>query len=295
MQKIVISSIGIVSLLVIPVAAQENDVKKAAQTLENLVVSEIQTKVETEARELENDTLKSLDVDLSVNDGEFAGEITGGVKLSESADNFTFTQLTAGQFDTRTTVNIGLGNRLIISDNTAILGGNIFVDYEFQSKHSRVGLGFEYITNTGSLRTNYYKGLSDTKVYKGVEEKALDGVDVKYSYRFDTKYQPEVFLRGFQWKGDAGYKENGIETGVNLKLSDSLSFSIAGRDDNKGDATFNAGIIYSIPLGEPRKPSIAATNNLPKTLNRELLYQPVQRENRIRKSQGKLGIVMTTF
>lgn len=56
--KIVISSIGIVSLLVIPVAAQENDVKKAAQTLENLVVSEIQTKVETEARELENDTLK---------------------------------------------------------------------------------------------------------------------------------------------------------------------------------------------------------------------------------------------
>lgn len=66
-----------------------------------------------------------------MNDGEFAGEITGVVKLSESADNFTFTQLTAGQFDTRTTVNIGLGNRLIISDNTAILGETSLLTMSF--------------------------------------------------------------------------------------------------------------------------------------------------------------------
>jgi hypothetical protein len=295
MKKIVTSSATVLSLAIVSAFAQETETKTATNAITNLAIGKIESIVSSEAQKLEDEVLKSISVDLSVNDGEVGGEITGVVKLTESDDSFTFTQLTAGQFDSRTTVNIGLGNRIIISDRSAILGGNIFLDYEFKSKHSRAGLGFEYITNTGSLRANYYNGLSGTKVYKGIEEKALDGADLKYSYRFEGKYNPEVFVRGFQWKGDAGYKENGLEAGVNLEIARGLRLSMSGRDDNKGDATFNAGIVYSIPLGEIPESKVPKASQSSNIVSRELLYQPVQRENRIRKSQVKMGIVMTTF
>jgi hypothetical protein len=295
MKKVITSSVAVFSLAIVSAFAQETETKTATDVLTNLAIGKIENVVSNEAQKLEDKTLKSLSVDLSVNDSEFGGEITGVVKLSESDNSFTFTQLTAGQFDSRTTVNIGLGNRIIVSDRSAILGGNIFLDYEFKSQHSRAGLGFEYLTNTGSLRANYYNGLSGTKVYNSIEEKALDGADLKYSYHFEGIYNPEVFVRGFQWKGDAGYKENGLEAGVNLQIARSLKLSMSGRDDNKGDATFNAGVVYSIPLGELPDSNVKSTSQSSKNVSRELLYQPVQRENRIRKSQVKLGIVMATF
>ena len=65
MQKIIIASVGIISALVIPVVAQESDSQKATQTLESVVVGELTTKLGSEAKKLESETLKRLDVDLS--------------------------------------------------------------------------------------------------------------------------------------------------------------------------------------------------------------------------------------
>ncbi|SMN15943.1 hypothetical protein CRYPA_1891 [uncultured Candidatus Thioglobus sp.] len=81
--------------------------------------------------------------------------------------------------DRRNTINLGLGKRILVEDDKAIIGANVFVDYETSSKHKRTSLGLEYQRSNFSATANKYWALSDKKTINGSTEEALDGHDVK--------------------------------------------------------------------------------------------------------------------
>src|SRR5512135_584915 len=94
-----------------------------------------------------------------------------------------FTQLRAASnqvFDERrTTLNLGVGYRKLLANNTALAGVNLFYDIETKYKLKRWSLGGELRWNAFDLYANKYYGISDwTVTNSGAEEKPLDGYDV---------------------------------------------------------------------------------------------------------------------
>ena len=176
-----------------------------------------------------------------------------------------------------------------MSDNeTWLYGANLFLDNEISSGHKRWGLGAETLSNTVSVRANYYKALTDTRIFKGISETALDGFDYTLSFKSDFTYNPEIYARGYNWSDGADFKERGTEAGVNLTLSERLSLNIATDDSNRTSSVTKGILTYSFPFNEQQKLESIKVN---KNSMRPFLYSPVKRENRIRKKRLVLGLV----
>lgn len=292
MLKRVILTASALSLLAVPVTGEESDTDKVKKTVKDGVIGHIQGFVGGLGDRLESDNLKHVDLSLVEEDWVVGGEATAVIRLDETGNRSTFSQLTASRLDGRTTANIGLGVRQLSDSEEEIYGGNVFYDHEFSGKHARVGIGLEYLTSSGSLRANHYMRASGEKTYKGVKEKALNGTDLKYSYAFDALYQPVVSYRAFRWKGDGGYKLKGREAGVSLSFSERLSLTLSNMDDDKSKAENKTKLTYSLRLAGDSADDQADAG--PQSV-RHMLYTPVQRENRIRKSRIVLGLVMSTY
>jgi uncharacterized UPF0146 family protein len=63
-------------------------------------------------------------------------------------------------YSRRTTINLGIGHRLLVEDDMAIVGINVFTDYETKSRHRRLSLGLEYQRTNFSANINKYHMLS---------------------------------------------------------------------------------------------------------------------------------------
>lgn len=292
MLKRIILTASALSLLTVPVIGGESDTDKVKQTAKDGIIDRIQGFVGGLGDRLESDSIKHVDLSLVEEDWVVGGEATAVIRLDETGNRATFSQLSASRLDGRTTANVGIGIRQLSDDEEQIYGGNLFYDHEFSGKHARFGVGLEYLTSSGSLRANHYMRSSGEKIYKGVREKALNGTDLKYSYAFDTLYSPVVSYRAFRWKGDAGYKLKGREAGVTLSFSERLALTLSNRDDDKSNAENKAKLTYSLKLASDSAGQVADSG--PQSV-RHMLYTPVQRENRIRKSRIVLGLVMGTY
>ena len=293
MMKRIFISASVLSLAALPVIGQESDTDKVKDTAKSTFFGKLQNFVAGFGDGLEGDRLKHLDLSLVEEDWVVGGEATAVIGLGEEDGRATFSQLSASRVDGRTTANIGLGVRQLTEDETALYGGNVFYDHEFSAKHARVGIGLEYLTASGSLRANHYMRSSGEKTYRGIKEKAMTGTDVKYSYAFDARYKPVVAYRAFQWKGDGGYKVKGGEASVKLSFSDQVSMVLSRRDDDKSKAESKARLTYSIAFAKLAGEENAGASNAKSVRN--MLYVPVERENRIRKTKVVLGVVMSTF
>jgi len=79
---------------------------------------------------------------------------------------------------------------------------------------------------------------------------------------------------------------------VTLSFSERLSLTLSNRDDDKSKAENKAKLTYSLKLASDDMEDVADAG--PQSV-RHMLYKPVQRENRIRKSRIVLGLVMSTY
>jgi hypothetical protein len=165
------------------------------------------TTVESSINEFANDAANSFgkgNTEVSISNIE-SGNLSYSIKtikplttLNKDAKSLIFTQgsVASGENngDRRTTINLGFGKRILIEDNKAILGANVFYDYETISKHERASLGVEYKRSNFSAAANNYWGLSDEMTIDGVKEQALNGYDVKLSGQ--VPYTPWATLKG---------------------------------------------------------------------------------------------------
>ena len=286
------------SISVLSVSAiAEGDTDKVVQTGKDAAMSKVDQLAGDYANDLVGGRLKHLEVSITEDEWKMGGEALAVIGLSETDDSVTFTQISTNRRHERTTINAGIGYRQLTSDESAIIGVNAFGDSEINTGHQRAGLGLEYLSLSGSLHFNHYARISGEKTVKGVVEKAMSGEDLAYSYTFvDQPFTPSVSVRGFRWRGDGGYKVSGNEIGVGLSITDNVRLDIFRKDETKAKVETRGQLSYVLNLGsdagEQEGGAIGVSQD--KTRLKQMMYQPVKRQNHIKKTTVNLGIVFTT-
>ena len=154
----------------------------------------------------------------------------------------------------RITVNLGVGHRLLVENDMAIAGINVFTDYESKSKHKRISLGLEYQRANFSANINKYHVFSDEKLVNSVkEERARSGYDVKLSGQ--APYLPWAKIKGtyYYWDAKAGSDIKGNILGVDIEITPSVSFELGQENNNTMDATSYGKLTVKLPLGNKQK------------------------------------------
>ena len=244
-----------------------------------------------------NDRLKYLSLSLGYNEGTAQLEGMSVYGLNETQDWFIFNQTSLVNYDDRTALNFGLGARHINDSDTVILGVNAFHDYEFGSKHRRAGLGAEALTSIFQLRANYYKALTDERPYEGINEQALDGHDVKLTYELPYFYASDIYFLASHWYDGDGFRTSTDEFGVSAEVAPNLHLKLASSRTDGDETDVSASITYRIVLGARPDPRVKRDGIWRFALEpvRDMLYQPVERENRIIKTSRTFGVTVTGY
>lgn len=214
-------------------------------------------------------------------------------------NQFPFAQIGINEYDSRTTLNLGGGYRVLSEDELWMLGGNVFYDHEFPDDHQRGSVGVEFVSSPFRLNANRYFGISGYKSDRdGGEAKPLGGYDIKADVALP--YFPGAFLtlNQFKWKGEDGAADlKGKDYGVKGHLTDEISVEVYRRNYDSeaiSDST-RARINFEWNLGYELTPfyEIASTPFVvrPVKLDR---YRMVERENRIVK-QKKFAVTASAL
>jgi hypothetical protein len=141
--------------------------------------------------------------------------------------------------DERTLLNAGIGFRTLVNNNNAILGANLFHDYEFDEGHQRGSFGVEYLSNNFQLYANLYDRLSDKVSYTSgsttITEEIVNGYD--YSIVGSLPYLPwaKVIYTGYSWD-KTGVDLEGNRVSLEAHLINGLLFEYGKNDiDNSSD------------------------------------------------------------
>lgn len=244
-----------------------------------------------------NSSWKHLSFSLAIDDGKPNVDLMGVYGIHEEKNFFFFNQTSIVQYDDRTTLNFGLGLRHINDQETVIIGGNIFHDHEFGSGHNRLGVGFEALTSVAQFRANYYKALTDQISFDGGQEEALDGYDAKFTYELPFFYSSNVFAKYTKWTDGAGYTTSSGEFGLGAEIAPNLTINLSGASSNDEPDNLSAKLTYAISLGGTSSAPTMRDGHARTTLQpiRYMLYQPVQRENRIMKKTTRLGVTASGY
>ncbi|PHM40298.1 putative invasin [Xenorhabdus mauleonii] len=100
--------------------------------------------------------------------------------LYDTAKHLTFTQFGLRHIDSRTTANVGLGQRHFFDDG--MFGYNAFLDHDITRDHTRFGIGAEYARDFMKFAANGYfraSGWKDGKKLTDYEERPANGFDLR--------------------------------------------------------------------------------------------------------------------
>ena len=129
----------------------------------------------------------------------------------------------------------GIGYRRLSTHEHAYVGANVFYDYAFKNKFSRVSTGLEYVAGLNTISVNVYHGLSKKKVGPydintplhqvpraidfhdslssppdGIRrtprysyEHVLDGFDIRYTRDYKNARWLSSYVEGYHWKTKA--------------------------------------------------------------------------------------------
>ena len=135
--------------------------------------------------------------------------------------------------DNRETLNLGIGNRKLLINDTLMLGANIFYDNEIDYGHTRTSFGIEAISSVGSLRANQYYAISGWKNVGEAQEKALNGSDIEVGVPLPYLPWTNFYLRTFEWEGSNGVADlKGDEMSLEAKLPLGLNLEVGKRSDD---------------------------------------------------------------
>ena len=160
-------------------------------------------------------------------------------------EHLYFTQLRLGSHepfangDERTLLNAGIGFRTLVNNENAILGANLFHDYEFDEGHQRGSVGIEYLANNFQLYASLYDRLSDSVSYTSgsttITEEIVNGYD--YSIVGALPYLPwaKLIYTGYSWD-KTGTDLEGNRISLEAHLINGLLFEYGKNDiDNSSD------------------------------------------------------------
>ena len=240
------------------------------------------------------ESIKYLDIQIDVQERyNPAFSITNLNSLFESDNSIFFNQNTLTHNKDEQTINFGLGYRKLLNNDKLLLGANIFYDYAFDDNHRRIGFGVEAISSVFDLRGNIYEAESDiVNLNDGSSEEALDGWDGRLDYHVPVGFDLRIFGTYFDWENNAKtYENKGEQYGIAGQYG-LVKFEIGYRDEEnrKKDAFAKLNIV--IPLGSVATSGVVSRGMLELVSVRDQLYEPVERENRIRVVKVSAGNVV---
>ena len=207
----------------------------------------------------------------------------------DDKENILFTQGSIYFSDgNRETLNLGIGKRKLLNNDTLMLGANLFYDQELDYDHQRASLGIEAISSVASLRANQYYGLSGWETgVGGTQEKALYGNDIELGAPLPYLPWTNFYLRSFNWEGASGAADlKGDEMSLEAKLPFGLNVEVGKRsnDGNTKDRKFlNLTWTCCNKKDEPNFGISDKAYNLTSVADQR--FQKVRRQNLIVKQQ----------
>ena len=250
-----------------------------------------------------NDSLGQLfpTAEVSLSSGTL-NEVTGSIlvvkPLSDINDNenILFTQGSLFLSDnSRETLNLGIGKRKLLNDDTLLIGANLFYDHELDYDHQRASVGIEAISSVGSFRLNQYYGLSGWKSgFDEIQEKALDGQDMEVGAPLPYLPWTNFSYRSFEWKGvDGTADQKGDEISLEAKFS---GFNVeVGKRSHDGNTKDNEFLKLTWTCCNKDQEEIGISDkayNLTSVANQK--FAKVKRQNLIVK-QKKLELAVIGF
>ena len=301
MKKIITTSLYLVIISLYSAntfAGADEDIVNAAEQKALNATNGIIRSLTTDLSEFLKDfeSVKYLDIQAEVQDSlNPAISITNVNSLFENTNSAFFNQNTLTHNKDEQTINFGLGYRTLLNDDKLLLGANIFYDYAFDDNHRRIGAGIEAISSVFDLRGNIYEAESDiTTLTDGSTEEALDGWDARLDYHIPVGFDLRLFGTYFDWENKAKtYENKGEQYGLAGQYG-LVKFEVGYRDeeDKKKDAF--AKISMVIPLGSVASSSVIPRGAFELVSVRDQMYEPVERENRIRVVKISAGNVVVS-
>jgi hypothetical protein len=297
--KTTVLSAGVTLALGLSFSANAQVVSQVVDSLKNKAINATESYVEKASLKGLNSIYDKVELNIEFNDGSPEFEL-GVLKAYDEANPnaFLFNQIGINLFDSRTTLNLGLGYRMLNADQTWMGGVNAFYDQEFPNDHKRSGMGVELISSAIQLRANTYNGITGYITDKsGTDSKALDGSDV--SLKMALPYLPGTFLTytDTKWKGIDGAKDSkSKQYKLGGALSDNLSLNVVRVDYDEATTkdTNRVQLSYNWNFGnESKRPTLFNTADTAYQLTQLTTqkYDLVQRENRIvKKKSGVLKV-----
>lgn len=279
------------------IALSSDPLQATRDAVANFALSTANQELNEFSASMLNDRLKYLSLSLGYDEGKAELEGMSVYGLKETQNWFIFNQTSLVNYDDRTALNFGLGARHINDDETVIFGVNAFHDYEFDSSHRRAGIGAEALTSIFQLRANYYKALTEERLFEGIYEQALDGHDFKFTYELPYFYESDIYFLASHWYDGNGFRSSTDEFGVSAEVAPNLQLRLAGSRTDGDETDVSASITYRIVFGEKPETRVRRDGIWRFGLEpvRDMLYQPVERENRIKKTSRTFGVTVTGY
>jgi len=217
-------------------------------------------------------------------------------KLDSNSKKLTFFQgqLASGENhgDRRSTINLGIGHRVLIEGGTAIAGINLFSDYETKSRHKRLSLGLEYQRSNFSAHVNSYYPTSHRKDIGDSTEEASAGYDLKVTGQMP--YLPWAKIKGtrYHWDEKQGSDIKGTIFGVKVDLTPSIDVEFGTEKSNIADRASYMRLTTQFPLKDNESFTNFSIDSKP-FRNAGIVnltdLNPVERSNKIRVEKVSAG------
>ena len=205
--------------------------------------------------------------------------------FAEDSSDLSFFQGSLFLHDSdRETINVGLGQRYLSSDESILFGLNAFYDYEFDYEHQRFSIGAEIKSSILDLNYNQYFAQSSSKKGKNSkDEEAIDGFDVELGAHLPYMPSMKAYLKAFDFEVPSGKDFQGLEFSTHVKVPNSgLSFEIGHTDyDHHNDQSF-INLRYSNSIKNPGT-SLFSSEAFERISMKDRMYEKVRRENVIKK------------
>ena len=283
----------------VSLSVSADDSEQIKSSLMSRMTSSASSFVSTGIGALLSPNFNTVEVSTNLKEGDSPVDIGVLRAFGDNPNSFIFNQINLNRFDDRTTLNLGLGYRMLNADETWMGGVNAFYDHEFPNDHKRNGVGFEVVSSVLESRVNSYHGTTGYITDKsGTDSKVLDGRDM--GFKVALPYLPGMMfgMNAVQWKGIDGLKDQKMRKySLGGSLSDNLSLSYV-RTDYKDAAKKDIDSIslnYTWAFGQEKhvRPTLFTLSDKAyefKKLGAER-YDLVKRENNlIKKRSGTLTV-----
>jgi len=247
MRKSLLTGVSGMVLLSAAAFAQsaQSDEEKAKAFFKNNLEQSAEDYVSSRIEQSLSERFRNVEIDITDLDGDdtkFTIFTLQPLYDNPDAGRSTFFQGGIIALDDADTLNLGLGQRWILNDGKVIAGLNLFYDNEWDAGHERMSVGGEVLTSVGDFRINSYTALSDTETVDGVDETALDGMDMELALPLPYLPNTRIHAKSFSWEGHDGADDlEGTTTSLRSALPYGLELeagSTSYDDDAKEDADF---------------------------------------------------------